>query len=261
MSDAIVENFNASSGDQLFYHSPGSEALALELDRVAFVNNKVPAVYSEDEANVVIRNCEGLASSDADTSDLIVCDNENIGTYCPYDYCTNAIVDIQCYCKPNGNSVDPSLGSCVSSAQITVPVTEYTVTLDKFTLESTLVLFASAGGTPLSWQMHITGNPEGLDWRVTPRAGNLSDCDIGNVTLTFDAARLHARSEAYITNFTLSSNSFSPGSRSVTIIVRAFVNADINAEQSSLVVYNTSQVVAESYVHFFLSYRATRLTC
>ena len=95
MTDAIVENFNASSGDQLFYHTSGSEALALELDRVAFVNNKLPAVHSEDEANVIIRNCEGLASSDADTSDLIVCDNENIGTYCPYAYCTNAIVGIE----------------------------------------------------------------------------------------------------------------------------------------------------------------------
>ena len=118
-----------------------------------------------------------------------------------------------------------------------------------------LVIFASAGDTPLSWQMKITNNPEGLDWVVAPPSGNLSECDIGNVSLTLNAVSLHARPEAYVTNFTVLSNSLSKDSQSITVMVRAFVNADVDATESEVYVLHADQTVASTEVHFHVAPR------
>ena len=85
ISDSIVAESSAGTVP-LFSHDAGAETL-LVLDTVEFRNNSEVPIFNSDETNVVLRNCYGLTGNWMPEDGLVRCDE--IGTYCPAEYCTD----------------------------------------------------------------------------------------------------------------------------------------------------------------------------
>ena len=63
---------------------------------------------------------------------LLGCGDAATAEFCPPCYCAAKSMGIGCYCYPDGAATDPNRGeSCDSSGQISVPVVEFDVVLDK----------------------------------------------------------------------------------------------------------------------------------
>ena len=58
-----------------------------------------------------------------------------------------------------------------------------------------LVYFSNTGDNDLVWRYDLASNngSEVIEWSAAPASGNLSTCDVGNVTLALDFVDAQAR--------------------------------------------------------------------
>jgi hypothetical protein len=112
------------------------------------------------------------------------------------------------------------------------------------------VLFSNAGGQPLSFAALVLANGENVAWAISPRAGNLTACEIGNITLAAGVLALQSRAAPYLTRFVVNSNSFAAATRDVEIIVRTFVSASASATKSFVNVTNIARLTAAGTIEY-----------
>ena len=237
----------------ILHHEPTTEAFTLFLDRTTFQSNNVPAVFSST-GSVAIRNCPHLKkANDVVVASLVSCDANNLEDYCAeFDYCSDVLEEgtedsrlgLQCYCKKDGVAVDPAEGSCLDSAQIFFPVTDFVVRLAKDNgrdENSLMSLFTNQGAEPLNWSFVPASIADGMKWSASPMGGLLQPCDIANITIFFDPTEAQARDESYHANFTLNSQSLRD--RQIPLTIEAFVDAPLDTNLSSISVVSTSTLV------------------
>ena len=213
LSYSVVRGFAGGAGaSSIFYLDDVADVS--EFNHVRFSNNSLVAIRSAGGSRVVVRNSEGgLAAADVQNVDVLGCADVPTG-FCWIDYCSNADIGINCHCYRDGVKTDPYEGSCVSSPQITVPTAEFDILVDKADATGRAsVLFSNAGGRPLSFVALVLANGENVAWAISPRAGNLTACEIGNITLAANVLALQPRAAPYLTRFVVNSNSFAAATR------------------------------------------------
>ena len=238
--DSQVRGFAASA-------SGGGTALMFmvaafaQFDRVTWSNNELGAVASTDDAAIVLRNNEGLATTDAQDAALLGCDAAGISEYCALEYCTNALPGITCECFPDGVKTDPNLGVCSSSGEMSSLVlgSEQTQLLSLKKDEgnaTTSLFFPNTGDVFISWGLAVSKNAEGLKWTLSSTNGTLAAGKMQEVMLSLDMKGLQARATEYITEFTLNVSSPtptpSPISSTTTVVVRNMLSAAASATAS-----------------------------
>ena len=209
----------------------------------------------------VVYNSEGLPSSAvADDTTIIVCDDTaEIAPFCDPGYCSNqrsSLVGIECYCSVDGESVDPNLGSCLSSPRLSIPTTIQQLQITKPWTAVASWVFANQGGLPLVWSLEEQYNPERISTSILWSArGNLSSCDLGNVSVSVPSAALQARQAPYGLLYRLQSNSHDAKSKEVFLNLTVLVSAAVHAAMSNITLLNASAgdaIVAGSELHFFV---------
>ena len=153
---------------------------------------------------------------------------------------------------------DPRLvagsGGCDNSAQILVINDEIDLAINKAVATSLrqLVYFSNTGDNDLVWRYDLASNngSEVIEWLAAPASGNLSTCDIGNVTLALDFVDAQARAEPYVLTFTMTSSSFFEPSRAILIELRATVSASADAELCTVELKNAEQLAVADTLAF-----------
>ena len=115
-----------------------------------------------------------------------------------------------------------------------------------------LVYFSNTGDNDLVWRYDLASNngSEVIEWTAAPASGNLSTCDIGNVTLALDFVDAQARAEPYVLTFTMTSSSFFEPSRAILIELRATVSASADAELCTVELKNAEQLAVADTLAF-----------
>ena len=200
-----------------------------------------------------MRNCDGLVVTDVQGATLLGCGDDAVGEYCSPDDCSDVSTGIGCYCNRDGVAVDPTEESCANSAQIKLLTTSFIQLIDKADRTgSSNVLFANDGEEELRYSLRELENPEGLAWLASPSAGNLSQCEVGNSTLTLSADSLPSRAAPFVTRFEIRSNSFNAESRSLAIDILTYVSATPSADFSSVNITNLDQLTAAGILQFVI---------
>jgi hypothetical protein len=136
---------------------------------------------------------------------IVTCQSSAILDYCEYDCSANAgIGGISCSCTVDDASLDPELfddkgaQSCLNSALLKVPQTEFTIVATKQREPSELqVAFANAGARPLTWNVTATARATNIPWSITPPNGTLVGCDLGILKIVLPTWNLTARVAPY----------------------------------------------------------------
>lgn len=249
-----ITDFSIPNANFILDHEPSQESFWLELDRVSFQRNNVSAVRST--AVAAIRNCPDLTPHngvDFTSALLIDCTSSEVGAYCSSpDYCTNALVGIDCYCFPNGEKTDPLVDSCLSLARIYAPERDLTVVVAKPTEATATLLFVNKGGDDLAFELKQIGTTDSLWWNVTPSSGILTKDDpVATLILSLDSTQVQARAKCHTTSFSLLSNSAEDNN--ITISTSLFVSADPIARLSNVTLDNPHDVVAGGTLSFHLT--------
>ena len=115
-----------------------------------------------------------------------------------------------------------------------------------------LVYFSNTGDNDLVWRYDLASNngSEAIGWLAAPVSGNLSTCDVGNVTLALDFVDAQARAEPYLLTFTMASSSFFEPSRTILIELRATVSASADAELCTVELKNAEQLAVADTLAF-----------
>ena len=167
----------------------------------------------------------------------------------------------QCYCYPDGATVDPySAGvSCRSSAEISNLVLGAEKTqlliLDKDDVTAgTRLFFPNIGDVQLSWELAVTANTEHLRWILSPTTGMLAAGDTQQVVLLLNLTSLQARAAEYRTEVTLNTSSPTPTpnpiSSTTAVVIRTVISASPDAARSNVTINNISSIAASSIVQF-----------
>ena len=133
-----------------------------------------------------------------------------------------------CTCTVDEEPLDPALlddsvGGCDNSPLLNIPQTEFTLAVTKQREPNSFqIAFANAGDKSMKY--NITTIRANETWLVTPRAGLLIGCDLGTVTVALPTWNLTARSDAYILQLELTSNSYRDATRNLSVV--AFVSAE-----------------------------------
>ena len=161
-------------------------------------------------------------------------------------------------CTADGVARDPRLiaasGGCVDSAQILVMNSDVQVFINKADAASLreLVYFSNTGGNDLIWRYTLASNSgsEAIEWSAAPTSGNLTTCDIGNITIALDFTDTQARAEPYVLTFTMASSSYLEPSRAIPMKLSATVSASANAELSTVELNNVDLLAVADTLEF-----------
>ena len=115
-----------------------------------------------------------------------------------------------------------------------------------------LVYFSNTGDNDLVWRYDLASNngSEVIEWSAAPTSGNLTTCDIGNVTLTLDFTKTQARAEPYVVTFTMASSSFFVPSRALLVELQATVSASASAELCTAQLANAERLAVADTLAF-----------
>ena len=118
-----------------------------------------------------------------------------------------------------------------------------------------LVFFSNTGDNDLAWQYDRTSNngSGAIEWSVSPTRGNLTTCDVGNVTLELDFAAVQARADPYVLVFTMASSSYLEASRAIPIELSMTVSALASAERCTVDLKNTENLAVADTVAFYIT--------
>ena len=186
---------------------------------------------------------------------LISCQHDDINNYCAFD-CSAGVesAGIECSCTADGDVRDPRLvaseGGCENSPQVLVLNRDIEVSINKADATSLrqLVFFSNTGDNDLTWRYDLASNngSETIAWSAAPVSGNLTTCDIGNVTVTLHLSNTQARSEPYVLTFTMTSSSFLEPSRAIPIELSVTVSASVSASLCTVELKNAEPAVADT---------------
>ena len=117
---------------------------------------------------------------------------------------------------------------------------------------SELVFFSNTGDKDLVWRYDLASNngSEAIELSAAPMSGNLTTCDIGNVTLTLDFTKTQARAEPYVVTFTMASSSFFVPSRALLVELQATVSALASAELCTAQLANADRLAVADTLAF-----------
>ena len=260
--DSLVRGFaaDASGGATTLVYVDGASAV---LDRVTWSDNKLDAVESTDDATVVVRNNDGLNTTDGQAAALLGCGDEAITEYCFTGYCTDVATGITCYCFPDTAKTDPDLGACESSGEMSSLVlgaegTQLLLLKKDNGNATTSLFFPNTGDVFISWGLAVTENAERLNWTASLTDGELEAGGVQKIMLALDMSNLQARKTEYSTELTLNVSSPiptpSPISSSTTVVVRALLSALANAAASfANITTNLAQLAAGDSVDFIVT--------
>ena len=115
-----------------------------------------------------------------------------------------------------------------------------------------LVYFSNTGDTDLAWRYTLASNggAEAIEWFAAPTSGNLTTCDIGNVTLALDFTNAQARAEPYVLTFTMTSSSYLEPSRAILVVLSATVSASARAELCTVNMMNAEELAVADTLEF-----------
>jgi hypothetical protein len=146
-------------------------------------------------SEVVVYNSSNVAipASTSHKTAVLTCQSSEIFGYCAYDCSANdGIGGIMCSCMVDEVSLDPYLlgdpvSDCQNSALLNIPQTRLTLAATKQREPHSLqITFASAGDKSLKWNVTTTranSTAATTSWRVAPRAGRLTGCAFGIITV------------------------------------------------------------------------------
>ena len=254
VSHSTFANYTIENGAHAISNE-NQRHLYLKLDTVTFRSVLIPALHSD--TMILLRNCDGLEASDVrNVSSILTCDHEKNGDFCSGGECAaDPVAGITCYCYPDGGTlaVDPKLGSCDDSAQITAPVRSFETTATKPRAALTTVLFSNSGDRPLSWQFWpIDSNAHSLVWNTTPSEGVIEKGRFAQVDLTADIMTTPVRAAPYLSAFNITSDSNDPATCSIIVTVDTYVQALPSATLTRITLHNESLLIAPGSLEFDL---------
>ena len=191
----------------------------------------------------------------------MTCQSPDIFEYCQYD-CTSSAAEmggISCSCTSDEQRFDPELladkgaQSCLNSALLSVPETEFTLAVTKQRGPSSLkIVFANAGDKILIWNLtNIGASSIAEAWSIKPAGGYLLGCGVGTVEVALLTWNLTARANAYKMWLVLTSNSYRDSTYNISI--SAFVAAEPVPSRCSVnVTSHLSQLAAGNAVRFIV---------
>ena len=148
---------------------------------------------------------------------------------------------------------DPNHGACESSTRTSIPVTVFTLLIERPQTRDALVLFSNLGDVSLTWNLSFDALSS--SWTISPsNYGHLDPSDgFMQVRLFLNSTFLQARAAPYTTRFMPNASSPtptpSPEASSVALVVHTIVLATPIAARSNVTV-RSSGVSASSMIEF-----------
>jgi hypothetical protein len=190
----------------------------------------------------------------------VTCQSDNILEYCKHDCASGAanVGGITCTCISDGRELDPfsqedAMSSCINSALLSVPETEFTLAVTKQRDPSSLkIVFTNAGDKVMKWNLTTVGaSDKAKVWSINPSSGHLPGCGVGTVEVALSTWNLAARANAYEMRLVLTSNSYRDSTYNISI--SAFVAAEPIPSRSSVnITSHLFQLAAGNTVRFIV---------